>query len=62
MVIYANHGLRASIWAMKQVFRQILADGTTHQAETWISPLDEVFELQGLGPSRPPTFQGGPGR
>lgn len=53
LVIYANHGLRAAIWAMKQVFRQVLAEGTTHEAERWISPLEEVFELQGIGPSSP---------
>jgi phosphoenolpyruvate phosphomutase len=55
LVIYANHGLRASIRAMQQVFRQILQEGTTHQAEQWISSLEEVFELQGLAPSRPPA-------
>ena len=46
MVIYANHGLRAAIAAVKRVFRQILDDGTTCAAEEWIAPLQEVFELQ----------------
>ncbi len=48
MAIYANHGLRAAISAMKRVFRQILDEGTSHQAETWIAGLDEVFALQAL--------------
>jgi phosphoenolpyruvate phosphomutase len=46
MVVYANHGLRAAIAGMKRVFRQILDEGTAHQAETWIARLDEVFALQ----------------
>jgi phosphoenolpyruvate phosphomutase len=46
MAIYANHGLRAAIAGMKRVFRQILADGTSVDAETWIASLGEVFELQ----------------
>lgn len=48
MAIYANHGLRAAITAMKRVFRQILDEGTSLQAETWIAGLDEVFALQEL--------------
>lgn len=46
MVIYANHGLRASIAGMKRAFRQILAEGTSHGVVTWIAELDEAFELQ----------------
>jgi phosphoenolpyruvate phosphomutase len=46
MAIYANHGLRAAIAAMKRVFRQILDDGTSHAAEPWLATLDEVFALQ----------------
>jgi phosphoenolpyruvate phosphomutase len=48
MVIYANHGLRAAIAAMRRVFAQILADGTAHHAEEWIPGLADVFALQGL--------------
>lgn len=46
MAIYANHGLRAAIAGMKRVFHQILSDGTSHSAETWIASLNEAFELQ----------------
>ena len=47
MAIYANHGLRAAIQSMKRVFKQILSEGTSHGAETWIAGLDEAFALQG---------------
>jgi phosphoenolpyruvate phosphomutase len=46
LAIYANHGLRAALAGMRRVFRQILAEGTSHNAETWIATLDEAFELQ----------------
>ena len=46
MMIYANHGLRASLAAMRRVFREILQEGDTLGSERWIAPLDEVFELQ----------------
>jgi phosphoenolpyruvate phosphomutase len=46
MAIYANHGLRAAIFAMKQAFRQIIEEETTHGVETWIASLEEAFELQ----------------
>jgi phosphoenolpyruvate phosphomutase len=45
-VIYANYGLRASIEAVRRVFRQILADGSAHRAEECVASLDEVFALQ----------------
>ena len=48
MAIYANHGLRAAINGMQRAFRQILAEGTSHGAETWIAGLDEAFALQAL--------------
>src|SRR5262249_41326525 len=48
MVIYANHGLRAAIAAMRRVFAQILANGTADNAEEWIAGLADVFALQGL--------------
>ena len=46
MVIYANHGLRAAIAGMKRAFRQILDDGTSRGAESWIATLEEAFALQ----------------
>ena len=32
--------------AMKRVFGQIVADGTSHNAETWIAGVDEAIALQ----------------
>jgi phosphoenolpyruvate phosphomutase len=46
MAIYANHGLRAAISAMKRALRQILSEGTSHGVETWIAGLDDAFALQ----------------
>jgi phosphoenolpyruvate phosphomutase len=52
VVIYANHGLRASIAALSQAFATILRDGTTAGIEDSIAPLASVFELQGFGEFR----------
>jgi phosphoenolpyruvate phosphomutase len=46
MMIYANHGLRASLAAMQRVFREILQEDGTLHSERWIAPLDDVFKLQ----------------
>ncbi len=48
MVIYANHGLRASIKTMLDVYREILKTGSTVTIEDHIAPLSLVFELQGM--------------
>ncbi|MDO8730215.1 MAG: isocitrate lyase/phosphoenolpyruvate mutase family protein [Candidatus Omnitrophota bacterium] len=48
MVIYANQGLRASIRAMESAFRTICETGTTESLESQITPMKEVFELQGM--------------
>ncbi len=48
MVIYANHGLRASIRAMERAFESIAEDGTTAGIEGSIASLKQVFELQGM--------------
>lgn len=48
MVIYANHGLRASIRAMQNVFHSILKEGTTASIEDTLASLHDVFELQGM--------------
>ncbi len=48
MVIYANHGLRASIRAMEEVLQRIDQTGSTAVIEDQISTLREVFEIQGL--------------
>ncbi len=48
MVIYANHGIRASIRAMSEVFSSVYTSGGTASVEDKIATLDEVFELQGM--------------
>lgn len=46
MVIYANHGLRASIKAMETVFKKIRQDGGIYDIDELIVPLNHVFDLQ----------------
>ncbi len=48
MVIYANHGLRAAISAMEEVFHEIQREGSTGLVEGRIAPMKLVFELQGM--------------
>lgn len=48
MVIYANHGLRASMRAMDEVFRSIDKTGSTAAVEDKITPMKEVFQIQGM--------------
>ncbi len=48
MVIYANHGIRASIKSMNKTFSKIFKDRTTANIENEITPMEEVFNLQGM--------------
>ena len=48
MVIYANHGMRASISAMNKVYNKIYEDQTTAGVENEIASMKEVFDLQGM--------------
>jgi phosphoenolpyruvate phosphomutase len=48
MVIYANHGMRASINAMLQTYEEILRSGSTAASEEKIAPMSLVFDLQGF--------------
>jgi len=48
VVIYANHGLRASIRAMDSVFSRIMLEGRLDTVESSIAPMSTVFELQGM--------------
>jgi len=48
MVIYANHGLRASIRAMGEVFSEIRQAGRLDTIENRIVPMSTVFDLQGM--------------
>lgn len=48
MVIFANHGLRASIKAMNSVMGEIRKTRTSVTVEKEITSMREVFELQGM--------------
>lgn len=48
MVIYANHGIRATIKALEKTFTDILDSGSIGNIESDIASLDEVFALQGM--------------
>ncbi len=48
MVIYANHGMRASIRAMEDIFSRVYKEGTTSGVEKEIASMKEVFEIQGM--------------
>ncbi len=47
MVIYANHGIRASIKAMDEILGFISKNGIVN-VDDKITPMKEVFELQGM--------------
>jgi len=48
MVIYANHGLRASIKAMNEVLSEIRREGRLNTIGSKIVSMDDVFDLQGM--------------
>lgn len=48
MVIYANHGLRASIKSMENIFNKIKKDGGIYDIDDLIVPMSTVFELQNV--------------
>lgn len=48
MVIYANHGIRSSIAAMRSTMARIAKEGTTHYLEPDLVPVADVFAMQGL--------------
>jgi phosphoenolpyruvate phosphomutase len=48
IIIYANHGLRASIRAMQSAYRKLRAHGRADAADGEIVPLEEVYRLVGL--------------
>lgn len=48
MVIYGNHGIRAAVTAMEQVFAQIRNDGGIQNVDKSIVPVTRIFELQGV--------------
>lgn len=48
MVIYANHGIRASIKAINHVFAEIQKSDDLLAVQNMIVPMDSVFDLQGI--------------
>ncbi|MDX1527348.1 MAG: phosphonopyruvate hydrolase [Gammaproteobacteria bacterium] len=46
MVIYGNHGIRAAVTAMAEVFARIRADGGIQNVDLDIVPVSRIFELQ----------------
>lgn len=46
MVIYGNHGIRAAVTAMADVFERIRADGGIYNVDGDIVPVTRIFELQ----------------
>lgn len=46
--IFANHGLRASLRAMREVYRALLAGRKAEAAEPHVCALEEVYELVGV--------------
>lgn len=48
MVIYGNHGIRAAVTGMEQVFKQIRSDGGIQNVDKTIVPVTHIFDLQGV--------------
>jgi phosphoenolpyruvate phosphomutase len=48
LAIYANQGLRGAINSTLQVYKAILAGGSSAAVEDQLAPLGKVFELQGV--------------
>lgn len=48
LVIYGNHGIRAIITALRNIFGQIRKDGGIQEVEKKIATVRDVFELQGV--------------
>jgi len=46
MVIYGNHGIRASVAAMQTVFRTVALEGGIQGVHDRIATVDEIFRLQ----------------
>lgn len=48
MVIYANHGLRSSIRAMRQAFARLIAEQKCAAVDDLVVPLEDVYDLIGV--------------
>lgn len=49
VVIWANHILRSSIFAMQRTAQRIFAERSIHRADSSIASVEEVFRLQRVG-------------
>lgn len=45
-IIYANQGIRASAYAMKKIFKQILNDGTAKNIQNQIASISDIYKIQ----------------
>jgi phosphoenolpyruvate phosphomutase len=48
VVIYANHGLRAAVRAMRETFGELHRSGSSRDVEDRIASVAELLELQGM--------------
>ena len=48
VVIFANHGIRAAIKAIKETFSTLVRTGDLRTIQPVIAPMDEVFQIQGM--------------
>ncbi|MFJ8301260.1 isocitrate lyase/phosphoenolpyruvate mutase family protein [Streptomyces sp. NPDC094447] len=48
VVIYANQGLRATVTSLRSTYESILSNGNTVPLEDDLTPVKEIFALQGL--------------
>lgn len=48
MAIYANHGMRAAVRAVEELFSRIRVDGGIHNIDELLVPVNHIFELQGV--------------
>ncbi|WP_037678832.1 isocitrate lyase/phosphoenolpyruvate mutase family protein [Streptomyces griseus] len=48
VVIYANHGLRATVSALRDTYRSVYENGDTTALEGSIASVKDIFALQGL--------------
>jgi phosphonopyruvate hydrolase len=48
MAIYANHGMRAAVRAVEELFSRIRVDGGINNIDELLVPVNHIFELQGV--------------
>ena len=48
MAIYANHGMRAAVRVIEELFSRIRVDGGIYNIDELLVPVSHIFELQGV--------------